>query len=279
MVIPDRHGLPLDYRHSFVQMVTGDRLVEKDLRAEAETPDDGQVLEAAYLANRGVLDRLLGLFSGKSPRPALSLTPPFDAAGNDALGVWTDLAAIPHVEQKGIQEGAIRRVVGKIVPLSPERPQDGAVFRSFWLNDPPAVHASEAVDFVVVPEEGQGPRVVLSFGQAPLLIGKPSSLSVAGFLSRVGPRMRALLRTMIVKRPQKEQGLSVELFGSDLVEVVFVLKGEIRNTQSFAVGRQMLALPTELLAGEGGPYRGTTTETPFLLGGDAPGTRAVLRRR
>ncbi len=258
-----------------MQLVDGDRLVERDLRAEADVAADGRVLDAAYLEERGLFERIFGVFSGKAASAALSLVPPFDIAGSDVHGLFAASSEVPPLEPHGAALGQVRRARGRVVPLGPKVPPDGAVLRALWLDHPPALHACEAIEFAVVPDEG--PTVVLSFDLSPLIVDRPSRVTMAGFLSRVGPRMRALLRAMHVRRSRQEEGLFVEISSGQTVEVLCVVRAEVQGGREFSIGGEMRTLPMEARPSEGGPYRGTSN-VQTILAGDAPGIRAVVRR-
>ena len=268
-------GWPRDFRHAYVQIVDGSALAERDLRAEVDVVSSGQVIEATYLEERGILSRVFGFFSGQPTSAARSLAPPFDGAGGDVHGLFAAAAEVPPLEPRGVALGEVRRVRGRVVPLGPEVPRDGAVLRSFWLDEPPALHACEAIEFAVVPDEG--PPVVLSFDLSPLVVDSPSRVTVSGFLSRVGPRMRALLRHLEVDRSRRENGHFVQISSGQTIEVLCVVRAEVRDTQSFSIGGVTRALPMEARPSDGGPYRGTSN-LHAILAGDAPGTRAVVRR-
>lgn len=271
------NGWPRDFRHAYVQRVDGAALVERDLRAEADVVAEGRVLEAAYLEERGIWKRLFGFVMNDPERAAaaLSLAPPFDGLGNDVHGLFAAAAGIPLLEPHGAALGEVRRVRGRVVPLGPEVPPDGAVLRSYWLTDPPALHACEAVELVVVPDEG--PPVVLSFDIAPLVVDGPSTMTMSGFLSRVGPRMRDLLHDMTGERSQREEGQLVEISAGQTIDALCVIRAEVRDTQAFSIHGVTRTLPMEAWPSDGGPYRGTST-FHAVLAGDAPGARAVLRR-
>lgn len=265
--------LPNDYRHAYVQLVQGDSLVENGLRARASRPRQGQILDAPYLRNRGLFDRLLGIFSGKTPVPPLSLDPPFDSNGADQHGHLEKLADVPQIETHGAAIGEVRRIRGRLVALDGEIPQDRALLRDYWLTNPPAMHASEAIDLAICPPVG--PPVVFSCEQAPLLIGRPTRVTMSGFLSRVGPRMRALLRAMHVRRRRDEEGQQVIMTAGQMVEALFVVHKEIQSAQDFVLDGEKRRLPADLMP-NGDPYRGTLN-VRVLIGGDAPGIRAVVR--
>ncbi|MDI1442786.1 hypothetical protein [Polyangium sp. 6x1] len=268
-------GWPRDFRHAYVQLVEGDALVERDLRAEADVAAQGRVLEATYLEKRGLFERMFGVFSGEPASAARKLAPPFDGDGGDAPGLFAGSSDVLPLEPRGAALGQVRRVRGRVVPLGPDVPPDGAVLRAIWLDKPPALHACEAIEFAVIPDEG--PPVVLSFDLSPLVVDRPSRVSVSGFLSRVGPRMRALLREMEVDRSRREEGQFVQISSGQTVEVLCVIRAEVRDTHAFSIHGVSRTLPMEARPQDGGPYRGTSTRNA-VLAGDAPGTRAVVRR-
>ncbi len=274
VAIPKWLDLPADYRHAYMQLVQGAALIENDLRAEALRPEVGRVEQAVYIEPRGLLARLFEVFAGKSPAARLSLVPPFDSAGKDAHGLFAASADIPRLEMHGAAVGQVRRIRGRLMPLDSNLPPDKVIIRDFWQHLPPAMHACEALDVLICPDEG--PAVVLSFNMAPLVVGRPDNATMAAFLSRVGPRMRALLRETDIRRPQRAVGQIVELTEGQYVEALFVVRAEVRGTQEFTLGGQRRSLPIELLQNEGGPYRGTSN-LRVILGGDAPGMRAVVR--
>jgi hypothetical protein len=265
--------LPIDYRHAHVQLVEGNALFENNLRARALRPQNGRVVEAAYIRRRGIFERAIKIFSGETPRAALSLDPPFDRDGVDRYGLFANAGDIPPLEPQGAAVGQVRRVRGRLIALSPEVPRDGALLRDYWLATSPALHACEAIDLAICPADG--PPVVFTCEQSPLLIGRPTRVTVAGFLSRVGPRMRSLLRAMNVHRGKREEGQEVVMTAGQMVEVLFVVHAEVRGTQEFVLDGEKQNLPMELTQ-NGDPYRGSLN-LRALVGGDAPGMRAVLR--
>ena len=103
----------------------------------------------------------------------------------------------------------------------------------------------------------------------------PTQVTMSDFLSRVGPRMRALLRAMHVSRRKHEEGQHVVMTAGQMVEALFVVHAEVRGTQEFLLNGEKRSLPMELVQ-NGDPYRGTSN-LRALVGGDAPGMRAVVR--
>lgn len=265
--------LPVDYRHAYVQLVEGHALAENDLPARALRPQEGRVVEAAYVQGRGIFERFWGVFSGKTPRAALTLMPPFDFEGADRYGLFANAGDIPPLEPQGAAVGQVRRVQGRLISLSAEIPPDGALLRDYWLARPPALHACEAVDLAIC--SADGPPVVFSCEQSPLLIGRPTQVTMSGFLSRVGPRMRALLRAMHVRRQKHEEGQHVVMTAGQMVEALFVVHAEVRGTQEFLLNGEKRSLPMDLVQNRD-PYRGSSN-LRALVGGDAPGMRAVVR--
>jgi hypothetical protein len=265
----------LPQENAYVQLVDGDRLIERDLRAEAEAATYGQVLEASYLEHRGILARALGFLLGDARSAALTLAPPFDAEGRDLHGLFDAAAEVPALEPRGAAIHQVRRARGRIVALDPEPPADGVVLRSFWLRDAPALHACQAFDFAILPDAG--PPLVLSLGMAPLVVAPPVLLRMDAFLARVDARTRRLLDIVHVKRPPDEEGALVELAQGHVVEVLCVVREAIDDARSFLLGGALRALPIDLSGGDGGPYR-ASTDAHAILAGDAPGMRAVLRR-
>jgi len=263
-----------DLCHAYAQIVDGDRLLERDRRADRDVILEGQVEEASYLGERGLFARLFGVLEGQPMRAALSLHPPFDAAGNDAFGLFAATGDTPALEPRDVVIGSVRRAMGRVVPVGPALPADGVVLRAFWLEDAPALHAVEAVDFALVPEAG--PPAVLSFDSAPLVIGKPSRATMSGFLSRVGHGMRALLRVMDVRRKRQDEGRIVEIRSGQTIEALCVVRAEVRDATAFMIEGVPRSLPVEALPSREGPYRGTSS-VYAVLAGDMPGTRAVLR--
>ena len=153
-------ALPVDYRHAHVQLVEGATLVENGLLAHVVRPQEGRVVEAVYVQPRGIFARFFGVFSGKTPRAALLLKPPFDRAGMDRHGLFANAGDIPPLEPQGAAVGQVRRIRGRLVALSAEVPPDKALLRDYWLTSPPALHACETVDLAICHEEG--PPVVFT---------------------------------------------------------------------------------------------------------------------
>jgi len=265
--------LPNDYRHAYVQIVKGSALFENDLRARSLRPQNGRVVEAAYIRRRGVFERIIKTFSGETPRAGLALEPPFDLEGQDRYGVFANASDIPPLEPQGAAVGQVRRVQGRIMALSPQIPQNGVLLRDYWLPKSPALHACEAVDLAICPADG--PPVVFACEQSPLLIGRPTRVTMTGFLSRVGPRMRALLRAMKVHRRKLDEGQEVVMNVGQMVEALFVVHAEVRGTQEFMLDGEKQSLPMDLMR-NGDPYRGALN-LRALVGGDAQGMRAVVR--
>jgi hypothetical protein len=74
-------------RHAFVQILEGDRVLERGARAEWSSPTMGYVLAAPYLgrrsATRGFFRRLF------STRTVACFLPPFGEDGDDALRLFS----------------------------------------------------------------------------------------------------------------------------------------------------------------------------------------------
>lgn len=265
--------LPVDYRHSYVQLVASNTLLQYDLRARSLHPQEGRVEEAGYIEERGIFERFVGLFKGQTPGAKVALVPPFDMQGTDRSGLFANAGELLPVGPQGATIGQVRRVRGRLISLSSEIPKDGALLRDYWLEAAPALHACEAVDVAIRPDEG--PAVVFSCEQSPLLIGRPRSVTMSGFLSRIGPRMRALLRAMKVHGRKRETGQEVVMKAGQWVEALFVVHAEVRGTQEYMLDGEKHSLPMDLVQ-HGDPYRGTSN-LRALVGGDAPGIRAVVR--
>jgi hypothetical protein len=262
-------------RHVYVQRVEGERLVEHDLRAEDEVRTTGQVVRAAYLEERGIFARVAGFLRGEELGTTLTLAPPFDAQGEDALGLFAEAETAGVLEPHGAQKGEVRRARGKIVALGPEVPPDGVVLRALWLERAPALHACEAYDFAVVAADA--PTLVLSFGLAPLVVARPEASTAGAFLEAVGPRARDFLATLGVSERERagEEGQLVTLTVGQTVEVLCVVREEVRDARELVLGGIRRTLPPEAWPVVG-PYRDSAA-IRAVIAGDAPGTRAVLR--
>jgi hypothetical protein len=67
----------------------------------------------------------------------------------------------------------------------------------------------------------------------------------------------------------------VLITAGQMVEALFVVHAEVNGTQDFMLGGEKRNLSMDLVH-NGDPYRGTS-KWRALVGGDAPGMRAVVR--
>jgi hypothetical protein len=257
--------------HVYVQRVEGAELIEHALRFEADAPTRGRVVEAAYLEQRGFVSRWLARLVGGDDTSTLDLAPPFDAEGNDAFDLFVE-GASPLLEAHDPPPGEIRLVRGTVASLAPDPPEDGVVLRSLWVDRAPAIHACEAVEFAVV-GEGSLPAV-FSFHQAPLVVARPERRAISDFLRGMGSRARSLVRSMGLEDRGDDEGSMVSIAAGDRVEALVVVREEIPDLGSIAVGG--VAMSLEALGGAPG-YRAAAIRGGVFVGG-LPGVRPVIRR-
>ena len=231
-------------RHSFVQTLDGERLLEMSFRADAESPNRGWVIDAAYLAWSGPHRFPWKLFAPLfGVRPARRVLLPFTDDGGDALGL---LDRAP--------DAGVVRVVGEVAPLEGR----SSVLDDLWVAEP-FCRIVELDDFVVIDSQGQ--PVIVSCGLAPLLIGKPERSELAAHRERLDARTLAMLPDDM---PADAEALALSVAPGMRVEVL----GMVRE---LAVSARRATLEPA-----SAPYRARVTRSLSVIG-DEDGTRLVLR--
>lgn len=242
-------------RHGFVQVPTGTRIEERHLRAEDGTYAVGYVEEAAYVEVAGGRwwSRVAGALTGRGSRPTARLRRPFDPEGRDVLALLS--APPPELGADEDHRTEARRVVGRVSRLSGGT---GVVVEDAWFGrQERGWRVTEGVDFVV--DRGQGDAVVVSFGLAPLIVGRPERVDLAEHLATLTPETRRLVPAHLAIGGAGER---VRVAAGDTVEVWGVCRGLSESRRVFDLTSRA-------------DYR--TAPRPARVVGDEDGTRLVIR--
>ena len=189
------------------------------------------------IAQRGVLAWIMGRSS------ELRWQLPFDVEGVDSLQLT---ARIPD---------GCERLVGRISAAD----SSGALVRDAWSNEPAPWRVSEACDFILVPDDDRGQRIVVSLGLAPIVIARPRVEPSDAVIESLHPRHVRLLPAWLADATEGTSSL-VELCAGDRVEVIGVSRPIEESGRRLArVGYRDAAQPRKVI-------------------GDEDGTRVVLRK-
>lgn len=241
-------------RHGFVQVPAGRRIEERHLRAEDSTHAVGMIEQAAYVGvTGGWLSHLNRVLTRRAERSDALLRRPFDANGRDVLSLLgTPPPSLGPDEEQGDD---VRRVEGRVARLAGG---PAVVVEDAWFGtDEGTWRVTEGVDFVV--DRGAGDAVVVSFGLAPLVVGRPEPVELAAHLTTLTPETRGLVPSHLATGGA---GQRLRVSVGDLVEVWGVCRGLSESGRAFDLG------------GRSGDYR--TAPRPARVVGDEDGTRLVI---
>ena len=232
----------------------GRRIEERHQRAEDGTYAIGTIEQAAYVGVAGGwLAHLNRLLTRRPEQFEAVLRRPFDAEGRDVISL---LAAPPPTLGPAEERGdEARRVVGRVSRLAGG---PAVVVEDAWFGAEEGTwRVTEGVDFVV--DRGPGDAIVVSFGLAPLVIGKPEPVDLAAHLPTLTSETRRFVPAYLATGGTGER---LRVTVGDTVEVWGVCRGLSESRRAFDLG------------GRSGDYR--TAPRPARVIGDEDGTRLVI---
>lgn len=262
-------------RHLFVQRAQGERLFERDLRAEHDEPEHGFVASAQYFEHhfalghdlRGWFERLKDWFRD-APHAAVSdtgkvrLLPPFDPQRKDVFGYFA--GELPPLLD-GVDDPihSVRLGRGTIVPLHPRSRGDDVVLRDYWATDAPAWRLTDMLDFGL--QTDRRAPIAVCCAQCPLVIADPETGVFDQELSQLDPR--AAEQCELDKIAWRGRAVTkCTLREGDVIDVLGVVWDPDRCRSRFDV------------LGRGGPFRSAGVEPVRFVLGDERGTRMVIRK-
>lgn len=167
-------------RHGFVQILEGERVLERGARTDWSNPSTGYVLEAPYLGRRAAPRGFFARLFSRRARPCL--LPPFDEAGHDVLELFS--RAAPTLARSDQPADGVRSVGGEA-----KGPEGTLLIEDFWVTESSPFRVVELSDFVVEAAE----QVVVWCTLAPLVVARPIRRTVREHLERLDVRTRRLL--------------------------------------------------------------------------------------
>ncbi|MFO0762644.1 MAG: hypothetical protein U0359_39760 [Byssovorax sp.] len=238
-------------RHGFVQILEGERVLERGARADWASPSMGHVLEAPYLGRRSTARGLFARLFSRRTVPCL--LPPFGDDGEDVLRLFSK--DVPPLGPGDRPEDGVRALDGEAT--LPGR-EGEVVLEDFWLTEDRPFRVVELSDFVVA----AGDQVIVWCTLAPLVVARPARRSVREHLDRLDPRTRRLV----------PQNLAADAMGW-VVRVEAGARVEVRGVPRPIEQSQHHA---ELEAWTRGGSR-DARRVPARVIGDEDGTRLVMR--
>ncbi len=204
-------------RTAFVTIADATSAVEIALRDGNVVSESDRIVEAAWLgpAIPGRLWRRILRGFGTTADAGLQL--PFDAAGNDALGLLSPNSEFrPDGEALRAWRGTIRR------PAPSDRSQaDGGrsavVVRDVWVVHPVDWRATEMREFELHGHDGR--RVSVRCTKAPIVISVPTGTTVGEVEHALDPSTVATLRGR-TRFHAEDAAVVVELRTEDVVDVL-----------------------------------------------------------